>query len=179
MSKETFILLKSSDNKGLEAFYTRYGKKLFAYALKNWRLDEDIAWELIYKTHEVIKDKINRYSFESEQKFSSFVMISFLNILRNYYRDNKKNIKTLSVEDINNQAICTEDEELSESENIKSLNIELEKLENWERMLLLLKAQEMPYSEIAKYVDKPENQLKIYYSRLKKKITEIMIKKRR
>ena len=30
----------------------------------------------------------------------------------------------------------------------------------------------MPYSEIAKYIDKPEKQLKVYFGRLKTKITK-------
>lgn len=44
-------------------------------------------------------------------------------------------------------------------------------------MLLLLRSQDMPYSEIAKFVNKPEDQLKVYYSRLKKALTKRMNEK--
>jgi RNA polymerase sigma factor (sigma-70 family) len=176
--KETYIIIGKQNKKGLEIFYKRYGKKLYAYAVKNWNTDEDTAWELIYKTYNKISEKIENCSFESEEKFSSFVMLSFLNNLRNYYRDNQKQIKTVSEDhiNINNLYEETEENENSESSQMIALKLELEKLEDWERMLLLLKAQQMPYSEIAKYVDKPENQLKVYYARLKKKITENITK---
>jgi DNA-directed RNA polymerase specialized sigma24 family protein len=52
------------------------------------------------------------------------------------------------------------------------LKNELDKLEEWERILLLMRGQNMPYGEISKYVDKPERQLKVYYARLKKQMTE-------
>lgn len=179
MFRETYILIKKRDNKGLEIFYKRYSKKLYVYAIQNWKIDEDTAWEIIYKTYEKIRDKINDYSFENEDKFGAFVMLSFLNSLRNHYRDNKKQIQTVSEEYINHNLPSDEiaDNENNESEQLKILKQELEKLEDWERMLLLLKAQQMPYSEIAKYIDKPENQLKVYYARLKKKITENIIKR--
>ncbi|MCI5056284.1 MAG: hypothetical protein MRY83_09255, partial [Flavobacteriales bacterium] len=47
---------------------------------------------------------------------------------------------------------------------------EMEKLEEWQRTLLLMRAQSYTYEEIAPYVDKPANQLKVYYMRLKKRI---------
>jgi DNA-directed RNA polymerase specialized sigma24 family protein len=47
-------------------------------------------------------------------------------------------------------------------------------MEEWQRILLLLRGQSMSYSEIAIYVKKPEKQLKVYYSRLKKKLLEDM-----
>jgi DNA-directed RNA polymerase specialized sigma24 family protein len=39
-------------------------------------------------------------------------------------------------------------------------------------MLLLLRSQDVPYSEIAKLTGKNEDQLKVYYGRLKKKLFE-------
>jgi DNA-directed RNA polymerase specialized sigma24 family protein len=99
--------------------------------------------------------------------------------LRNYLRDKKKNIEILSEDHISTATnLCYEEQdEIPESEKMHILKEELEKLQDWERMLLLLKAQQMPYSEIAKFIDKPENQLKVYYARLKKKITEAIILK--
>jgi RNA polymerase sigma-70 factor (ECF subfamily) len=178
LSKETYIIIKKQSKKGLEVFYTRYGKKLYAYAVQNWKTDEDTAWDLIYKTYNRISEKIDSYNFENEEKFGSLVMLSFLNNLRNHYRDIQKQIQIVSEDHINLNNISEENEENENPDSIhmKSLKEELEKLEDWERMLLLLKAQQMPYSEIAKYIDKPENQLKVYYARLKKKIAEKITK---
>ena len=52
------------------------------------------------------------------------------------------------------------------------LQQELEKLEDWQRILLLMRGQDMPYSKISEFVKKPENQLKVYYARLKKQLTD-------
>ncbi|MBN2776077.1 MAG: sigma-70 family RNA polymerase sigma factor [Bacteroidales bacterium] len=175
MQKETHIIIRENPDMGLESFYLRYGKQLLAYSLKNWQTDEDTAWELIYKTYEKISKQIDKYNFKNEEKFASFVLVSFLNNLRNHYRDIKKQIEIVPEENIKlHPAFSDDDQEQTESAKLQLLNEELAKLEDWERMLLLLKAQQMPYSEIAKYIDKPENQLKVYYARLKRKITEKM-----
>jgi len=175
VQKETHIIIKNNPDKGLEAFYLRYGKQLFAYSLKNWKTDEDTAWDIIYKTYEKISKQIDKYSFKSEDKFASFVMVSFLNNLRNHFRDIKKQIEIVPEDRIKlHPVISDDDQEQTDSTKLKLLKEELANLEDWERMLLLLKAQQMPYSEIAKYVDKPEKQLKVYYARLKKRITERM-----
>ncbi len=172
MQKDTYTVIENKKRKSLDVFYLRYGKKLLGYAIKNWQLDEDIAWELIYKTFYSIIDNIDKYNFESEQKFSAFVLRVFLNNLRNYYRDNKKEPNISSQENIETFSNTTIEEERPETEQIKQLKIELSKLEDWQRMLLLLRAQRMPYSEIAKYIDKPQQQLKVYYSRLKQHISK-------
>lgn len=167
--KPTYQLLKKSPKKGLEKMYTLYGTKLCAYALKNWTISEDEAWDLIYKTMYKIEQNIASYDFENEAKFGAFIYKVFINYLRNYYRDQKN--KTISTTELNYETdIEDQNSETKESENIKQLNFALEQLEDWQRMLLLLRAQDMPYSEIAKYIDKPEQQLKVYYGRLKNKI---------
>jgi len=40
-------------------------------------------------------------------------------------------------------------------------------------MLLLQRASNVPYSEISKWVDKPESQLKVYHKRVLKKLKQI------
>ncbi len=45
-------------------------------------------------------------------------------------------------------------------------------MQDWERMLLLMRSEGRAYSEIATYIDKPENQLKVCYQRLKELITK-------
>lgn len=133
-------------------------------------MDEDTAWDLIYKTIKKIIDNIHNYQFESEKKFGSFVLVSFLNNFRNYQKSIQKNLKISTVENIEYHYDNTTESESDDSESMTALKKELDKLEDWERILVLLKAQQMPYSEIAKFVDKPENQLKVYKGRLKKKI---------
>ena len=63
-----------------------------------------------------------------------------------------------------------EGEEPVTNKKLIALNEELDKMEDWERMLLLMRSEGRAYSEIAQYIDKPENQLKVYYQRLKEQI---------
>lgn len=175
MKKETYNILKSGKRNGAEILYKRYAAKLFSYAVKNQNIDEDIAWDLIYKTFESIEANIGKYNFESEKKFASFLLVSFLNRYKNHLRDKKNKVETVAYEHIENIPTEADVIEQKDSDKMKALKNELDKLQDWERMLLLLRAQQMPYSEIAKYVKKPEKQLKVYYARLKKKISDKLI----
>ena len=53
-----------------------------------------------------------------------------------------------------------------------SLDELLDGMQDWERMLLLMRSEGRAYAEIAQYIDKPEDQLKVYYQRLKEKIAK-------
>lgn len=179
MQKNTYILIKKKKRKSAEVFYKRYGKKLLGYSIKNWQLDEDIAWDLIYKTFYSIIDNIEKYTFASEEKFGAFVYRSFLNNIKNYFRDNKKKqIHTNRDMDVETMPFPTNENKEEDSKQMQQLKNELAKLEDWQRVLLLLRAQKMPYSEIAKYVNKPEKQLKVYYARLKEKLSKNMLKEK-
>jgi DNA-directed RNA polymerase specialized sigma24 family protein len=48
----------------------------------------------------------------------------------------------------------------------------LEQFEDWKRVLLLMRAQNFSYDEISKYVNKPSEQLKVYYLRAKQILTD-------
>jgi len=162
--------------------YSRYGKKLYAYAVKNWNVTEDQAWDLVYKTLYKVIDTYKNYKFENEEKFGSFIFKVFINYLRNHYRDNKKQNERLQVAEISpvelqNRSDSRTNEpgtDVVTDPRLTALTEELEKMEDWQRMLLLMRSEGRPYSEIARYVQKPEEQLKVYYQRLKESITKKM-----
>ena len=52
----------------LKWLYDTFGKKLTGYAIKNYRLNEDAAWELTYKTIYKLREVIHGYVFDSPQK---------------------------------------------------------------------------------------------------------------
>jgi len=174
----TYELLKNKEKRSIEILYLRYGRKLNNYAVKTWKVDEESATDLVYQTLFKIINSTGKYSFASEEKFASFVFTLFMNFLKNHHRDKEKRKEFLDVsysDDLGNLGIADQSEPNEENipdAKIKLLQQELENFEDWERMLLLLRAQDMPYSEIAKYVDKPEEQLKVYHQRLKLKLTE-------
>jgi len=156
--------------------YKRYGKRLYAYATLSWKLDEDDAWDLIYQTLYKVIETHEQYKFENENKFTAFIFKIFINYLRNHYRDHKKlteRFHLIPIEDsLLNNLPEKEEKENPTGHKMKILNQVLETLEDWQRMLLLMRSEGRPYSEIAKYVHKPENQLKVYYQRLKNDLTK-------
>jgi RNA polymerase sigma factor (sigma-70 family) len=168
--------LKELDKNGfVTVVYNRYGKKLYSYAIKSWNLNEDTAWDLIYKTIYKVLDSYNNYTFESEEKFASFIFKIFINYLRNHYRDNSKAGKALeftAMDDVDMSTKGTTEALESSNKKLLALNEALDEMQDWERMLLLMRSEGRAYSEIATYIDKPENQLKVYYQRLKEQITK-------
>jgi DNA-directed RNA polymerase specialized sigma24 family protein len=154
----------------VKTLYEKFGARLKAYTCKNYEISEDDAWNIVYKTIYKIAGLSDSYVFENEQKKSAFIFKTHINYLRNHFRDNKS-FEARNREVHFHENISTEKEELAgESLQLKVLQLELDKLEEWERILLLMRGQGMPYSAIAKFVDKPEKQLKVYYGRLKKRL---------
>lgn len=172
----TYKLIRNKDKESIRVLYERYGKKLFGYARNKWKIGEDDNWELIYKTLYKVIDTHASYQFPDEAKFSAFVFTIFINYLRNFYRD-KKNlpVEIIELDDSFSAGEIPANETPSASVNF--LVAELDQLEDWERILLLMRSQDVPYSEIAKYTGKPEDQLKVYYGRLKKKLADRLSEK--
>jgi DNA-directed RNA polymerase specialized sigma24 family protein len=163
--------VSSADQKLISFYYQEFARKLLAYTLNHYLISEDDATTLVYKTVYKMAEVHHKYEFTTEKKRNAFVFTSHINFIRNYFRDDKtfenKNIsidletadRTTSqgIEDTNNTAL-------------RILQQELEKLPEWQRILLLMRGQGMPYSEIVSFVDRPEKQLKVYYGRLKKQL---------
>jgi len=166
--------LPAADNDFLTEIYNRYGKKLYSYAIRTWKLNEDDAWNLIYKTLYKVIETHKNYTFETEDKFASFVFKLFINYLRNDYRDKKNSTLDVSSADLSTMQLQsgTAPTEVQTNQKLIVLSEELDKMEDWQRMLLLMRSEGRPYSEIAQYIDKPEQQLKVYYQRLKETITK-------
>lgn len=192
----TYELMLNTGTDAVEVLYRRYGRKLYGYGLRTWKLNEDDNWDLVYKTLFKVCEKIQSYDFDSEKGFSAVVYKIYINYLRKNYRKQQQIAEYIEFSTFNeslfeggneNRTLKTEQEikqklhaqdikaqemnEMPKSPELTILEEELEKLEDWQRMLLLLKSQNMPYKEIEKFVGKPPQQLKVYYQRLKTRIT--------
>jgi RNA polymerase sigma factor (sigma-70 family) len=173
---ETYNVLRHNKEEGIKLLFELYSKKLLVYASRTWNMEEDAAWDLIYKTIYKTAAVIQQYEFQNEQKFASFIFKIFINQIRDHLRQTKTAAHGVQEVELSEYIINNYRNDVAEKTNpshlLKALEIELSKLEDWQRILLLLRSQDMPYSDIAKYVDKPEKQLKVYYARLKQQITE-------
>lgn len=179
---QTYNRLKENRDEGIKLLFELYAKKLQGYAINKWKTEPDTAWDIIYKTIYKVADVVNQYQFESEEKFASFIFKIFINYLRNQFRDTNTlnaGIKEVELSDyvINNYSPTAGSENKSIELNL--LQYELDKLEDWQRILLLMRSQDVPYAEISKYTGKSEDQLKVYYGRLKKQISEKIANKLR
>ncbi|MEM0997376.1 MAG: sigma-70 family RNA polymerase sigma factor [Bacteroidota bacterium] len=197
--RPTYEILRTQREAAVEVIYERYGKKLYSYAINSWHLDEDTTWEIVYETLYKTIAKIDNYEFTSEKKFGSFLFTIFCNNLRRHYRDKKKREERLSFSTFNEQNFeaAKSDPELYTERKVQEQMVEaslqsyrqpetpedslmkimeacLAKMQDWERILLLLRSQDMPYGEIAKYVSKPADQLKVYYQRARKKLEKLI-----
>ena len=196
---ETWSLLKDNPEKGIEILYERYGKKLFGYGVSSWKLSEDESWEMVYQTLYKVMEKLSEYSFENEKKFGSFIFTVFCNFLRRHYRDSKRISEYVSFSNFSESlmdearfdaGLGTErkvakflkdkaTEEIGEGEreeNILMQHLEeaLDQLEDWQRILLLQRSIDRPYQEIAEFIGKPVEQLKVYYQRARVKLEKIL-----
>src|ERR1041385_25728 len=92
--------IRKKDKAAIELLYEHYGKKLYGFAIHKWKVTEDEAWELIYKTLYKIIEVIEKYTFENESKFNGFVYQIFINNLRNHYNEQKnKKVETVELND--------------------------------------------------------------------------------
>ena len=199
---DTWPLLKENPEKGIEILYERFGKKLYGYGVSSWKLNEDESWEMVYQTLYKVVEKLNEYSFENEKKFGSFIFTVFCNFLRRHYRDTKRISEFVSFSNfseslmdearfdaslgterkvaqfIKNEAVQDHSQGEKE-ENILMQHLEeaLDQLEDWQRILILQRSIDRPYNEIAEFIGKPVDQLKVYYQRARIKLETILAKK--
>lgn len=170
-SSETLESIIHDKDHFVKWLYERYAKKLLAYTLKTYLPDEDDAWSVVYKTLYRIAEVAGKHEFENEFKFNGFIFRTHINYLRNFLRDNKNFEARHQEIELNEQhAAEQQQEQATQSLPLQVLQQELEKLEDWQRILLLMRGQDVPYSKIAAFVDKPEQHLKTYYARLKKQL---------
>lgn len=170
-------ILRNKNNETVAVLYERYGKKLYGYAITKWKVSEDDSWELVYKTLYKAMNSSGNYTFADEGKFIAFLFKIFINYLRNHYRDTKaKGIATTELldkhEKLSSDRKESEEEKESSSPLMQCLRKALALLDDWQRILLLMRAQDHSYEDISKYVDRPGDQLKVYHMRLKKVVTE-------
>ncbi|MES2131841.1 MAG: sigma-70 family RNA polymerase sigma factor [Bacteroidota bacterium] len=171
-SSETLHAIINNKDALVKWLYERYAKKLLAYTLKTYLPNEDDAWSVVYKTLYKMAEILPDREFENEYKLNGFIFKTHINYLRNFLRDNR------SFESHNREVELTEyhtaeeepEKPVSQNNYLTILQQELDKLEDWQRILLLMRGQDVPYSKIAEFVNRPENQLKVYYARLKKQL---------
>lgn len=194
--KQILELIKSKEPKGYEALYLLYANKLFGYAVNKWLFSEDDAMNVVYQTLETLVLKISNYEFESKAHFENFIYKVFTNFLRQQFRQNRKkqqeiSFATLSEIELDSQgeshdfykiepsfSVNAFDEyyqtEASDNPKLILLEMALEKLDKSDKEILLLRAQNFSYDEIAAMLGIENNQLKVKHHRAKSRLLKIL-----
>jgi RNA polymerase sigma factor (sigma-70 family) len=176
---EKILAILKDKEKGISWLFENYGKKLVGYGMNVYKISEDSAWDIAYKSIYRVQEVCFQYSFESEQKFGSFIFRVYINYLKNFLRDENtrtQNAVFIPLEESKRDFASSRSSGRPNSSNpmMNKLKDELDKMDDWQRILLLMRSQGVSYSEIANYVNKPEDQLKVYYARLKNTLTNKM-----
>ena len=166
-----------SDREIAERLYKAYGVNLVRYAIKSWQQDEDDAWEMLYDT---LYGFINSYStqiFDSKKQVGALVWKIFRNKIRDKLRQKKRqgnySITGLdSLEAVLLESSTVRDESTVENPILSELDSVLEDLNDWERQLLICRANDFPYRVIEELTGRKKDFLKVHYQRLKKRISE-------
>lgn len=190
---EIIAQIDAKNPKGWEYLFFRYGQKFYGFAVSNWKFTEDEAWDIVYQTLETIILKIGKYKIESQAHFDNLVYKVFLNFLRQSFRSKKRaqqNIQLLRLGEMEADISADPNEfkipfdsdffkEYYDSEEVdnpklKELELALNKLDPFEKDLLLLKANEFTYDQIAEMLHIENNQLKVKHHRAKQKLFKIL-----
>lgn len=187
--RDILQLIGNKDSKGLEELYQVYGSKFYAYAIQRWNLSEDDAWDVVYKTLETLVLKLPNYEFKSQALFEGFMFKVLVNFLRQHFRS-KRHAQESEIEfvDLNNEEMPyqiskqinkTAFTEYYKTESVENpalliLNEALNKLDANDKDILLLRAQNYSYDEIAALLGIDNNQLKVKHHRAKQKLLNLI-----
>ncbi len=181
--------IRNKEPDSLDTLYKTYGTKFYDYCIRKWQLTEDAAWEVVYKTLETIIFKGPAYQFESEAHFNNFLFKVLVNFLRQQYRKKQAanpDLELVDLSDENGNVKFIQNQidkkafeeyyrtESIEPETIHNLKEALSKLLPVEKDLLLLKAQNYTYDEIAEILGIENNQLKVKHHRAKQKLLTLL-----
>lgn len=188
-------LLGERDPATLEVLYEQYARKWYGLAVTKWSLDQDAAWEVIYKTLDVLIQKMVKTDFESQAHFDNYLFKVFTNNLRQLYRERSRQHSYYkevplfyepknqdSHEDLpEGEAINLPDfalpELIADDANEHTLLVQLqdalEQLDESDRDVLLLRAQNFSYEDIARLLQIENNQLKVKYFRAKQRLIKL------
>jgi len=161
-------LLGEDRNAGLEALFNNYADKLYGYAVEGWEFSEDDAWDIVYQTFDKLLVKLPECSFSNQKQFEGYIFQVFKSYLQKGYRKKKKEkerLEVVSINEVHETSIGFDDSDIlteqPESSQLKALKLALSELKELDREILLLRAQNISYDEIANLLKIENNQLKV------------------
>ena len=186
------IIQEIREGKGAEALYNIYANKFYGYAIDKWHFREDEALDVVDKTLSKLLEKIPQCDFEAQKQFNAYVWTVFRSYLgKGYRKKNRKSnkIQFVSIEQSTEGIIKDENlksagfdddfihsflgKEKGESERMKLFKQALSQLDEIEREILLLRADNLTYLEIGDILNIDRKQLKVKHFRAKENLIKL------
>lgn len=194
--KEVITKFNDSLQEGLKALYEVYGKHLYQFSLRNWGLNEDEGYDILYKTLETVGKVIARYEFSSEKHFTNWLFkIQKNNILMFVRAKAAREEIVFSSDEWEKEAVETElelehpdfaehvitslpanqlyEENTTTSPLFSAMEKALQLISETDRDILLLRMNNYTYDEIASMLGIDNKQLKVKFLRAKAKVQKI------
>lgn len=192
--KDVILFFQEDLNKGLTALFEGYGQQLYGFAVTHFHIDEDEAYDVLYRTLEIVGKVITRYEFTSENHFANWLFkIHKNNILQLLRAKKSKDVQLQPVSFYDWQIEAKSWDEDFELEDFKpvidklsginayesspgqnqlmvAMQKALQLLNEIDRELLLLRMNNYSYDEIARMLGIENNQLKVKFNRAKAKV---------
>ena len=181
------IIQEIKNGRGAEVLYDTYANKFYGYAVNRRYFQEDEAWDIVEKTLSKLLEKLPQCRFDKQSQYNAYVQKVFNSFLNKGYHQKKrksKNIQFVSIEHSTDGYIKEEhlksvgfDESFvqsflkdTESKRVQLFKKALNQLDEIDREILLLKADNLTYAEIANVLKIDHKQLKVKHFRAKQRL---------
>ncbi|WP_107039479.1 RNA polymerase sigma factor [Brumimicrobium mesophilum] len=177
--EELVLLVRKGNDNAFNELYQRYAKRMLFFFYTRLNQDEQIAQDCLQDLFIKVLDKLN--TFDTNQRFLSWIYAIASNMCKNKYRKNERswtkdqNFDWTQLIDIN--AIENLSSSIDKELFTTSLQKELSKMSDDNRMIFLLKHQDgLTVPEISEIIGCPEGTVKskLFYT-IKKLCIELKV----
>jgi len=175
MQEDEFRIIaqvQKGDKEKFGILYDRYIKKIYDFVYFKTS-HKETAEDLVSIIFSKALEKIS--TFDSKDKFSSWIYRIARNTVIDYYRTKKQDVNIEDAWDVTEDSDIEQD--LDNKEKLAEVKKYLNKLKSEQRDIIIMRVwQEMSYTEIAEIVGKSEASCKMVFSRVMKELrAEIII----
>jgi RNA polymerase sigma-70 factor, ECF subfamily len=161
--------LKNENFAALTFIKKKFEKLLFKISLEKGMTFQK-AEETVQDTLIKIYRNILKFEYKSDGSFLAWLLKIHINNINEFYRKNKSRILTINLDNDEWGTFVYNEEKEVESDQIKKIKDEINKLPEKDRILITQRLMEIPYNIISEMLGENPNKLKVRYHRLIKKV---------
>ena len=159
--------IQSGNISGYNFIYQKFKNFLFKLGVDS-NLPYGDAEDLMNATFYKLPKDILKFEYQNDNAFRSWLVTIHLNRIRSYFRNKKLDYTNLA--DYEWEQLEVENDESGEDRRLHIIKEEIESLPEKDRILLTMRAKEIPYKTISDILKIQPNTLKVQYLRISKKL---------